>query len=178
MTDDLSLAILAGAIRLAVAAIFLVGALHKLRDANFVGIVAAYRLAPAGWASPLARALPLLELAAAVFLLWPAGATIAIMPALILLIATSAALAINLARGRSDLDCGCGGIRGQGISWAMVLRNGVVVLLLLSAARPIALPPLGIGGLLLMLATATALTGFHFTASQLLVNARRWQQVA
>jgi hypothetical protein len=61
-----------------------------------------------------------------------------------LLLAFAAAMAINLARGRSDIDCGCFiGVQKQRISWPLVVRNLVLAslgltLLAEGTGRPLA----------------------------------------
>ena len=44
------------------------------------------------------------------------------------------AVAANLLRGRSWIDCGCGA--GESVSWPMVARNGVLAV---AAAAPLAM---------------------------------------
>ena len=92
-----------------------------------------------------------------------------------LLLPMTLAVAINLARGRSEIDCGCGGTRGQGLSNGLVVRNIVLMLSLLCAARPLHLAALGVGGIALMSALGLALSSLYFSSSQLLANARQWR---
>ncbi len=83
---------------------------HKVRaPAWFRRQVADYRLLPEALHGPAARALPLLEGALALALLWPATRGAAALAALALVALYAAAIGINLARGRHDLDCGCAG---------------------------------------------------------------------
>ncbi|MGO4844024.1 MauE/DoxX family redox-associated membrane protein, partial [Rhizobiaceae sp. 2RAB30] len=44
------------------------------------------------------------------------------------------AIAVNLLRGRTRIDCGCGGA-GQGLSWFLVGRNTALLGLALIAAQ-------------------------------------------
>lgn len=117
--------------------------LAKLRHRDLVaGVVANYRLLPAALVPPVAAALPLVELAVGVALLggviapgfaaWPAGLAAA------LFVLFGAAMAINIARGRRAIDCGCGhAALRQPLHWALVARNGVLALLVaLRAAAP------------------------------------------
>jgi hypothetical protein len=49
----------------------------------------------------------------------------------------SAAIVVNLARGRREIDCGCfGPAQRQPLSPALVLRNGVLIALALVCALP------------------------------------------
>jgi Methylamine utilisation protein MauE len=44
-------------------------------------------------------------------------------------------MAINLLRGRNDIDCGCGGA-AHPLSWGLVVRNVVLAAAALAASRP------------------------------------------
>jgi hypothetical protein len=98
-------ALLAGAFAL----LFASAALHKLVDpARFGAAFRAYELVPASLAW-VAALLPVLELAVAVALLPETSRSGAAAAGAVLLLLYAAAMAVNLARGRRDLDCGCGG---------------------------------------------------------------------
>ena len=113
---------------LLLATVFAIGAVAKLRaPASFAGVVANYRLLPDPLVRPFALTLPVIELVGAAGLLWaPTRAWAATLVAGLLL-AFAAAMAVNLARGRYDIDCGCAIalLRGR-ISWPMVARNLVL----------------------------------------------------
>ena len=125
MTLDPALAL---TVSLVLAAIFGAAAVTKLRALDaFGGVVENYRLLPRGLVRPVALALPPVELAAALGLLVPATRPLAAAAAVLLLLVFAAAMAINLARGRRDIDCGCFvGLLRQRISWALVARNLLV----------------------------------------------------
>lgn len=115
-------------------------ALAKFSDlALFEQHLAAYRLPEA--LAPLAvRAIPALEIGAALLLLssWrAAGAALAFM----LLGAYGAAMAWHRVQGRV-LDCGCGG-EPLPVSWPLVARNAGLALLALAAAGSVAERPMG-----------------------------------
>ncbi|WP_374574447.1 MauE/DoxX family redox-associated membrane protein [Phenylobacterium sp.] len=130
------LAALEIAIRTAAALLFLESAFGKFADWRaFEGVVANYRLLP-DWAElPVARLLPPVEAAIGALLLagllapWPALAAAG------LLAVFAGAMGINVARGRAEIDCGCGrrGLR-QPLGWGRVGRNLVLAALLLAAA--------------------------------------------
>lgn len=126
-------------VRYALALLFGGAALHKLRDRRrFDGMVLAYRLAPSRLALRVARLLPLLELLVAGGLL--AAWRPAFPAAALLLAGYGLAMAINLARGRREIDCGCGAMP-QRLSLWLVARNAVLAaaalsLLLPAGARP------------------------------------------
>jgi hypothetical protein len=133
--------------RVCVGLVFLLAALQKWRAWRLLpGVIANYRLLP-GWAVlPAAVMLPPLELLLAIGLLsaqaqpWPELAAIA------LLMLFAAAMAINVARGRIHIDCGCGeGLLAQHLSGALVARNLVLsVLILLSFLPPATVPMPGL----------------------------------
>ena len=130
---------------LLLAVVFGAAALAKLRDLDmFQGVVEQYRLLPVVLVPPFARMLPLVELVAALGLLLPATRAPAAVTLIGLLLLFAAAMAINLARGRSDIDCGCFlAVRKQRISWPLVMRNLVlagfgVMLLGEGTGRPLA----------------------------------------
>ena len=122
---------------LLLAAIFGVAGAAKLRAGDgFAGVVENYRLLPQGLVRPVALVLPVAELLLAPALLVPALRAPAAAIAALLLLAFAGAMAINLRRGRSGIDCGCAiGLLKERISWPMVARN----LMLAAAAASVAI---------------------------------------
>src|SRR5439155_1227195 len=100
-------------LRTALALLFSVAAGHQLQDlGRFRATLVEYRLLPAGLV-PLAAALVVaVEVAAAGALLVPGARAAGLVSAATLLVVYGAAVAINLARGRRDIDCGCAGPAG------------------------------------------------------------------
>ena len=128
-------------LRAALALLFAGAVQHKLRDPrHFTATLAEYRLLPARLA-PLAAACVILAelgivLALALRPAWGAAAGAALLGLY------GAAIAVNLARGRRHIDCGCGGPAARReISGWLVTRNGLaaaaalVVALVTEAAR-------------------------------------------
>ena len=115
-------------LRLALAAILLFASVPKLRDpAGFRAAVAGYRLLPRRAVAIVASALLSVEAGAALALLVPGGAGFAIPCALALLATYTGAIALNLARGLRDIDCGCSGPAGRRpLSGALLLRNALL----------------------------------------------------
>jgi len=148
---------LAGA--LGVGLVFAHAGFAKLQHRHLIpGIVANYRLLPEALVGVVASALPGAELAIGLALL--AGLRVAVVPAALLLIVFAGAMAINLHRGRSHIDCGCGRSElRQTLRWSLVLRNlalaAVVLPRLLPAATPgtVELATAIAGGASLFLAT-------------------------
>src|SRR5438093_1201140 len=115
-------------LRMALALLFFVAAGHKLQDlGRFGATLAEYRLLPARLV-PLAAALVVaVEVAAAGALLVPGARAAGLLSAATLLLVYGAAVAINLARGRRHIDCGCAGPAGRRpISGALVARNAAL----------------------------------------------------
>ena len=84
---------------------------------------------PEAMARPFAAALPLVELALAASLAVPATAAIAAAGLGGLLVLFGLAIAINVVRGRTAIDCGCfrNGMR-QPLGWLLVGRNAGLAL--------------------------------------------------
>ncbi|HXH02027.1 MAG TPA: MauE/DoxX family redox-associated membrane protein [Candidatus Competibacteraceae bacterium] len=116
---------------LALSAVFLTAAAHKLRAPRlFESQLADYRLLPVRLERPVARLLPGLELSAALALLYAPLRPAAALALLALLALYSGAIAINLGRGRSAIDCGClGAALRQELSPWLLVRNGLLGLL-------------------------------------------------
>jgi hypothetical protein len=113
------------------ALLFLSAALQKLRALpRFAEVLRAYRVLPAG-AVRIAVLLPLLELMLALALLVPVTRMAAAGAGAALLALYAGAIALNLARGRRDLACGCGGSdEARPIAPWMVVRNLLLASLL------------------------------------------------
>ncbi len=142
---------------LVLALVFLPSAWSKLRAPDEVlGVVENYRLVPAPLVAPVARALPVLEIGAGLGLLLPPTRGPGGLLAAGLFLVFALAMAINLGRGRTEIDCGCFlGRHKDRISWALVGRNLV----------------LAAGGLLVALAPAAAVPGALDLATTLLATA-------
>ena len=126
------------AIRTLIALVFLLAAIGKARNfVAFQGVLGNYRLLPQSLVVPAAVILPPLEAAIAAGLLtglaipWPVAA------AMFLLTLFAGAMGINILRGRRHIDCGCfQSALKQHLSWTLVVRNAILVLLLQMALGP------------------------------------------
>lgn len=107
------------------AAVFLASALGKMRQPRcFAASVAAYEVLPRTWAQPFAFALIGVEAGVALLLLagWQTQAAAALCA--FLLVSFIVAMGINLARGRTNLDCGCFGAKHQHkIGFKLIVRD-------------------------------------------------------
>ncbi|HEU4326072.1 MAG TPA: MauE/DoxX family redox-associated membrane protein [Roseiflexaceae bacterium] len=139
-------AVLALAARLTLCAIFVPSAIGKLRDMRgFVGGVLDYRVLPVPLARAFAWALPLIELALVFALLLGVAPALTGVATALLLTAFIAAVGLNLRRGRA-VRCSCAGAGADRvISWGLVARNVLLVVLTVPVAL---LPPTALGPLL------------------------------
>jgi len=158
------------ALRAGLALLLASAAVAKLRDlGGFTAALAGYRLLPAALAAPAAAVFVAVELLLAAGLwLNPLRAACALGAALLLSL-YGIAIALNLARGRRDIDCGCGGpLARQPLSEALVLRNALLVGAALAAALPLA--PRALGWLdLWTLTSAVAATAVLYSAANALL---------
>jgi hypothetical protein len=128
------------ALHAAAALLFLGAAAHKLRDfAGFRAALEAYAVLPAAAVPAAAAALTAGEAVLGVACAVPGVAAGACLAGALLLAVYGGAIALNLARGRRWIDCGCGGPGGRRpLSPALVARNAALVAGLLLAAPPAA----------------------------------------
>jgi len=124
------------AIDLFAALILIRAAVGKARDlASFEGALDGYRLLPF-WSLPIAKiAFPVFEAMLAAGLVIPSSRALAGYAAAGLLALFALAMAINLVRGRREIDCGCGGPGSrQTLGWDLVARNLLIAVALIAAA--------------------------------------------
>ena len=158
--------------------IFLTGAWQKLRDpALFQANVENYRLLPDVLARPAAILLPVWELTAGVLVLIDSMRVAGAVLATGLVTVVTAAVIINLLRGRTEIDCGCGSLGGhvgdQTLNWGLPARNGVLVLAAMLVLREDAARALVWIDYLSVAGGTLGLLGLYVTANQLMANAPR-----
>lgn len=158
------------ALRGTLALLLLAAAVHKLRDlADFERVLGAYALIPKVAIREVARLIPGLEISAAALLTAPLTAAAGGGLAFVLLAAYSAALAVSLARGRRDIDCGCGGFGAhQTVHFGLLLRNAA--LLLAAAFCGLSLPG-AVAQLSAAVPAALAAVLLYAATDQLMANA-------
>lgn len=137
MSIDPALSLL---LRTALALLLGWAAVHKLRDTEaFHSALENYQLLPRATLDLLVWLVPTIEIGIALMLLLPSTTRPAALAASILLIAYATAIAVNLASGRRNVDCGCLGRAGRReLSLALVLRNLLLATLAGMAALPVA----------------------------------------
>jgi uncharacterized membrane protein YphA (DoxX/SURF4 family) len=123
------------AFRFALALMFVLSGLAKLpRREEFVGAVRNYRLVPDRVGRVVAQVLPPVEVASGVLLALGLGIRPVAALLALFLVGFSAAIAINLLRGRT-IDCGCfGPVGNRRITWLTVGRNLVLVAMAVQVA--------------------------------------------
>lgn len=153
---------------------------HKLGDRlRFQGILAAYQISPVSLVAPLAWIVPVFEISLG--LGWILGWRIDLVSVATaaLLGAYALAMAINLMRGRTYIDCGCGlasakassednGV--QQLSVWLVYRNIVLIVLALATSADMATRNFGVLDYFSLLAATLALVFIYAAFHQLLVN--------
>ncbi len=117
------------ALRLVVAAIFLVAALPKIAEpSTFATDIDNYRIVPDALIGPIAVGLPLLEALVGIALITGVHARGAAVVASAMLVAFAFGMIQAIGRG-IDLDCGCfGHVVETRVSWLTVTRNVVLTL--------------------------------------------------
>lgn len=144
MTPQALLAVTGLAISIGIGLLFLTAGLTKLRHrAVLPGVIANYRLLPEALVAPTASLLPIVEIALGLLLVSGLAPLPVVTAAAGLLGLFAVAMAVNLARGRRQISCGCGRLDlRQMLSWALAWRNvGLAALLLL---RLVPSPPLSL----------------------------------
>lgn len=157
------------------ALLFVSSAVHKLRDpGHFAEVLRAYEVLPEG-AVRFATLAPLAELAVAAGLLPGTTRFGAGLGGSALLGVYACAIAVNLARGRRDLACGCGGPDdARAIAPWMVVRNLMLALLLGIALVPWKTRPLLPVDALTVAGGAAVATLLYMSLDQLLGRTAVW----
>ena len=126
----------ASAVAGCVALILFSAAWHKFSEFDiFAGALDAYQLLPSVAVMPIARLLPCVEVAIALFVLVPASRHFGLIAFAGLIAIYAVAITVNLMRGRRQIDCGCGGDVHL-LCWGLVLRNALLTGVALAMSGP------------------------------------------
>lgn len=160
--------------------LFVIGGWQKLADsAYFRDVITEYRILPPSWSPGLARVLPVVEIGAGLALLIPALQLAALGAVAVLLAGYTFAMALNITRGRRDLDCGCAGPgQEQTISGWLLGRNLVLIALALLAGSALQQHSLGWQGWSLALLGTTVLALLYHVFNQLIANNNLLRRIA
>lgn len=167
--------VLAGVVGVAAGAIFVSGAWSKWRERElFAQAMEGYELIPSVAVPSASLAFIVAEFVIGGLLLTPLARPWPALAGVALLLVVSVAVAVNLLRGRSDISCGCGGASGdQSLSWSLVARNAVLVLLLAATALGSGVRALGWADYAVIVIGGLLLAGLYAAASQLIANQPR-----
>ena len=129
--------------RVLILLMFATAVVGKLRHRDeFIRVVQNYRLAPLAWAPSIAWLVVGLEIVVVVCLATGLELIAGTALAMILLCAFAVAVAINIARGRTDIDCGCfpSAVR-QRLSATLIVRNLLLAAIIAPWLRMVAASP-------------------------------------
>ena len=152
--------------------VFAHAAVHKVLDyVRHVGIVADYRIMPAQFVPFLAPLVIVLEFTVAILVLLPATRSIGLILAAGLLIAYLFSIGLNLLRGRTSIDCGCGwGSQKHPISGWLLFRNLLFIIAILSAFLPLANRSLHLADWVLIAFSSSAVIAVYYIGDLLIAN--------
>lgn len=158
----------------ALALLFAAAALAKIRDrVRFAAVLEAYEVMPRSFTGSAAVVLPFIELAVAFGLFVRQVRPAAASAAAGLLLIYGAAMGVNLARGRRDIDCGCEGFgRRRPIAAWMLVRNGVLTLVAAVAGATSTARAIEWTDALTVAGGLAAFAMIYFSADQLLAARR------
>jgi hypothetical protein len=162
----------------AVASLFLASVIHKIRDPwRFREALRGFAVLPESLTAVVAAVVFVAELAVVVAFIFGSTRTLGMFVAAALVTLYAGAIAVNLIRGRTRIDCGCVGYgERQHLAGWMVARNLVIAAAALGACLPRSPRELMlIDGLVIIFAALSA-AGLYM-AQGLLADARqRWQR--
>ncbi len=163
------------ALACALAALWLVGAAHKIAKPNrFRATLADYRVLPKLLVAPAAAMITTFELGLGIVLLAPIERSLPFVASAALLALYAGAVCLNLLRGRRHIDCGCSspGLR-QPLSARLVARNLALAAAAIAAASfPVESRPLTWLDIVTIVATVGIVAAMHATLNRLQANAR------
>jgi len=155
-----------------VAFVFAHAATHKVMEyTRHVAIVADYQVMPAQFVPLLAPLVIVLEFAAAILVLLPATRSMGLILAAGLLLAYVFSISLNLLRGRTSIDCGCGwGSQEHPISGLMLIRNLLFIAVILTALLPLANRSLHLADWILVALAGSAVIAIYYIGDLLIAN--------
>jgi hypothetical protein len=155
--------------------LLLLAAVHKLTALDsFRVTLAAYQLLPSALIAPMSLLVPIIEVILGAAWLLDVQAVPVAQTSAALLASYTAAITINLLRGRVHIDCGCGLASSAGrdsqLSWGLVIRNTVLIVAALGAGLPSTERTLGALDYVTLVAGLLAVALMYGAANQLLNN--------
>lgn len=177
LESELLYATLTLIVRLGLLVLFVFSLVHKLRNLPlFNENIRDYRLTAEGMNAVVAAAILFVEFSIVILLV--AKPPIGFCLAGIMLLLYAGAMLVNLLRGRSTIDCGCGRAgAGQTISYALVIRNIVISLLAFLATQGLFVTSISQPQLLLGMAGLLVTVLLYSAINELLVNAPKLKKL-
>ncbi len=163
-----------------IAFVFALAGIHKVMDyARHAGVVADYRVVPVWFVPLLAPLLIVLEFGVAVLVLLPGTRSAGLILTIGLLLIYILAIGLNLVRGRTSIDCGCGwGSQGQQINAWLIVRNLVMIVLCVMALLPSTNRLLQPVDLILAAVAGAALIAIYSIGDLLIANGSKMSNLA
>jgi len=163
------------ALRAALALLMAAAASHKLRDlARFRATLGGYEIIPVAAVSTVAPMVAALEATLAVALLSGFAVGVTGVATSLLMLGYAAAIAVNVRRGRMDIDCGCMGPASRvPLSQALVVRNLVLASAAILLVVPAAPRVLGWLDVVVVVAAVATLGACWLAGERMLVLAPR-----
>jgi len=159
-------------VTLLVAFVFAHAATHKVMDyTRHAAIVADYQVMPVQFVPLLAPLVIVLEFAAAILVLLPATRPMGLILAAGLLLAYLFSIVLNLLRGRTSIDCGCGwGSQEHPISGWLLIRNLLFIAAALTALLPLANRSLHLADWILVALASSVVIAIYYIGDLLIAN--------
>jgi len=169
MSDITLSSMLTATVTVFLSLLFARAAWHKISEfTEFTGFVADYRLLPEVLVRPASFGLAGAEVLVVVLQLVPGGQVAGLSLAMALLSLYGLAMGVNILRGRTAIECGCGG-PVQPLSWTNVIRNATLVA---AGAAAVSTAPyaLDAGGAIAALACGFTIWAGFILLEQILAN--------
>jgi hypothetical protein len=157
--------------------LFTTAVVHKARAPRYyLRLVAHYAPVKTGLRL-LVWLISLLEFSIAALLLLPGLHNAGLAAAALVLVAYAAIMSWQVARGQTDLECGCAGPGSTlRVGWALVVRNLICAGLAALAMTSSAAFPTGPGSLVLALIIAVLLITAYLTCEQAIASAQAMEE--
>ena len=166
--------VIATIVQYGLAWLFLAAAMHKARDlVDFRSVLATYRVVPDALVTPAAWVVMAAEIAIGVGLLL--RQPVAYAGAAALLVGYALVIALNLARGRRFIDCGCGGAT-QPLSTGLVVRNAMLAIVATIGLVPVASRTIGWIDIVSIVAGVVVAGALYGAINQLLAARARLEE--
>lgn len=156
--------------------LFAASAAHKaLGLREFEGVLRNYRVLPSIAVPAAVISIIAFEAATALLVLLPSTRAAGALAAAAILLVYAAAIAVNIMRGRTEIDCGCSfGTPADRLSSGLLARNGVLIAAALVAAAPAAQRPLTAPDFMAIALFVPTAAAFYLSFEAIRANAARF----